>query len=205
MEQFNLYAVKNWGSKIAELTFELSGLSYHVDYLNPEQVRTPAYQKLNSLMQIPTLILPNGEVMTESLAICLYINAKAQGKLVPEVDNIDYARFLRWSVFLVGSIYSLAPTADHPDWFVQEKSAQDQLHIESMKRVKERLLMMENEIYGPWFLGERLSLIDLYLAVMSDWDPGRKWFEDNCPKMMKCVYQLESKPELKALFERNKT
>ncbi len=204
MSTLKLYAVKNWGSKIVELTFELTGLSYQAEYLNPEEVKTPQYQKLNPLMQIPTLVLPSGEIMTESLAICLYVNAQGNGNLAPREGDSDYARFLRWSVFLVGSIYSLAPTADHPDWFVREKSAQDQLQEESMKRVKERLLLMEHEVKGPWFLGERLSVIDLFLAVMSDWQPGRKWFQENCPKMMKSVYQLEDRAELKDIFERNR-
>jgi GST-like protein len=36
---------------------------------------------------------------------------------------------------------------------------------------------------APWFLGERLSAIDLYLAVMTRWRPGPDWFAARCPRL----------------------
>lgn len=204
MRHIKLYAVKNWGNKIAELAFELCDVGYEIEFLEADQVRSSHYQKLNPLMQIPTLLLPSGEILTESLAICLYINSLGQRKIIPDSTDASYPSFLRWSVFLVSSIYSLAPTNDHPDWFVKEELAQAELQEESMKRTKERLLLLEKEIKGPWFLGQKLSLIDLYLTVMSDWDPGRRWFQEHCPRMMELVSKIEGDHQFKKIFERNK-
>ncbi|HXH31961.1 MAG TPA: glutathione S-transferase family protein [Bacteriovoracaceae bacterium] len=203
MEPYKLYAVRSWGSAIVELAFELSGLAYTVEYLSNEEVHTSEFRKMSPLEQIPTLLLPDGEIMTESLAICLFIDAKGRGGLVPQKGSHDYHRFLRWAVFLVSSIYSLAPTADHPEWFVSERSAQLQLQEESMRRAKDRFLLMEKEARAPWFLGDQLSVIDLFLAVMSTWDPGREWFEANCPEIMKNVGRVEEMPELDIVFKRN--
>ncbi len=42
---------------------------------------------------------------------------------------------------------------------------------------------MEAAASQPWFLGERLSAIDLYLVAMTRWRPGAKWFAANAPKL----------------------
>ena len=36
---------------------------------------------------------------------------------------------------------------------------------------------------APWFLGERFSALDLYLAAMTRWRPGVLWFAKRTPKI----------------------
>ena len=36
---------------------------------------------------------------------------------------------------------------------------------------------------APYILGERLSVLDLYVACVSRWSPGRERFEKEAPKM----------------------
>lgn len=203
MNKHKLYAVPTWGSAIVELVFQYSNLPHEVEYLKAVDVKNERYLKINPLGQIPSLILPNGEVMTGSLAICLYVDAKGGANLVPPSDSRNYARFLRWCVFLVDAIYSQAAFADHPDWFVKDKAAQSELHEATLQMVQNRFLLMENEVRAPWFLGEKMSLIDVYLCIMTFWDPGRPWFEKNCPKIMANVDRLQATPEFKAVYENN--
>ena len=37
---------------------------------------------------------------------------------------------------------------------------------------------------GPFALDQALTAIDLYLAVMTAWRPGRDWFAEHCPKLL---------------------
>ena len=36
---------------------------------------------------------------------------------------------------------------------------------------------------GPWFLGGRLTAVDIYLGAMTFWRPGRDWFDAETPRL----------------------
>ena len=196
-----LYAVKKFGSAIVELALEESNTPCEIKFLEVADIKKSDYLKVNPLGQIPTLELDNGEIITESLAICTYI-AK-DSRLIPKSTAPEYPAYLRWSTFLVSSIYSLAPYADHPDWYVSDQPAQAQLKEATMKRVQDRFLQMEQVCKAPYFLGERLTLIDLFIAVMSFWEPRREWFDKHCPKLMANTARYQATPIFKKVFARN--
>jgi GST-like protein len=56
---------------------------------------------------------------------------------------------------------------------------------------------------GPWFLGSRLSALDLYLAVMTRWRPQRPWFALHCPKVHAVALSADEEPRLREVWARN--
>jgi glutathione S-transferase len=67
---------------------------------------------LNPLGQVPTLVLPDGAVMTESAAILLHLTEIApHADLAPAPGDPSRPHFLRWLQFLVGAIYPTSLTA----------------------------------------------------------------------------------------------
>ncbi len=85
-----------------------------VDYTQdgPERDRLLA---LNPLGQVPTLVLPNDEVMTESAAIILLLHDRApHAELAPPGGSPLLPRFLRWLLFINAEIYPTCTYADHP-------------------------------------------------------------------------------------------
>jgi GST-like protein len=56
---------------------------------------------------------------------------------------------------------------------------------------------------SPWFLGERFSALDLYIAVMTHWRPGRKWFAVKTPKLMAIAEKTAAIPKVAAVLEKN--
>ena len=68
---------------------------------------------------------------------------------------------------------------------------------------RERLLQQLNAAAGaagPWFLGKSFSALDLYVAVMCHWRPGRAWFRQHCPRLYAIAERVEQRPELNALL-----
>jgi GST-like protein len=55
----------------------------------------------------------------------------------------------------------------------------------------------------PWFLGDRSSALDLYVAVMTNWQPGRKWFAAKCPRLHAIAVATERRPELAEVWRSN--
>ena len=68
------------------------------------------------------MLLPDGQIMTESAAITLYL-AEATGRsdLVPPPPR---PQFLRWPAFMVTNIYPTFTYADVPGRFVAGEGAQ---------------------------------------------------------------------------------
>lgn len=61
--------------------------------------------------------------------------------------------------------------------------------------------MVEAEARAPWFLGERLSALDIYIAAMTRWRPGRRWFAEHTPKLWAIAGRMLDTPPLPGLAE----
>jgi GST-like protein len=195
------------GSTIVEAALELSGLPYKVEHVNQweEGPTRERLREVNPLLQVPTLLLPDGTVMTESAAIVLLTADLApEARLVPPAGDPDRARFLRWLIFLVAAVYPTFTYGDEPSRYVKSEAAKKELRDRTDEQRKELHRMLEGAASGaPWFLGSALSAIDLYIWVMVRWRPRRAWFEETCPKLAGIATALDKEPRLRAVRERN--
>jgi GST-like protein len=195
------------GSAIVECAFALAGvpLEYEeVDYApgSPTRERLLA---VNPLGQVPSLVLPGGQVLTESLAAIHYLDdlAPAAGLVVPASDPSRVA-FLRWSTFLVAALYPTWTYGDDPAKWVEGADSARQSLRESTDRHRQVLWRQVEAAAGaPWFLGERFSAIDLYIAVMTNWRPGRKWFAAHAPKLVAIAEKTAATPGVAAVLAKN--
>lgn len=194
------------GSAIVECALALAKLAYdyeEVDYSDASPTR-PRLLEVNPLGQVPALVLADGTVLTESAAILHHLNdlAPAAG-LIPPAGEPSRAAFYRWLIFLVAAVY---PTFTYGDdtrkWVANEEGAK-QLR-ETTDRHREALWRQVEAAAGnPWFLGDQRSAIDLYLAVMTRWRPGRKWFGENTPRIVAIAERTGGLPEVAAVMKRN--
>ena len=204
---YTLIGSPGWGSAIVEALLELSGLPYRVEDLEPG--KPPTEQKrltsLNPLAQVPTLLLPDGTVMTESAAIALHIADHAPGAdLVPGPGEGARDAFLRWLVFIVANVYPMYTVGDDPSRFVSGEAAQKELRASTdAYRDKSWRIVEANIAPEPWFLGRRFSALDVYVKVMTHWRPRRDWFAANCPKLMSIARAADKEPRLAKVWRRN--
>jgi GST-like protein len=159
---------------------------------------------VNPLGQVPALVLPDGTVLTESLAIVHYLNDLApRARLVPPKGDPARLAFLRWSTFLVAAVYPTFSYGDEPAKWVDDVKGAKQLR-ESTDRHREAQWLRLEEVAGePWFLGPRMSALDLYVAVMTRWRPGRKWFAANTPKLLAVSQAASATPGVAEVMKRN--
>jgi GST-like protein len=194
------------GSVIVECGFALAGLAYdyeEVDYSEASPTRARLLE-VNPLGQVPALVLPGGEVMTESLAMLHWIQDEAPiAPLIPRPGDPSRAAFYRWAVFLVAAFY---PTYTYGDdarkWVAGDETAGKALRASTDAHRQKLLKQMEAACGAPHFLGARFSAIDLYLAAMSHWRPGRKWWVAEVPKLLAAADAAKAKAEVGAIFAR---
>lgn len=203
MGDLTLYARPGWGSAITEAQLAWLGSPVTIrdvgDVFMDEAARK-TLAEINPLAQLPTLVLADGSVLTESAAITLWLDerAAAEGRprLAPDPGDPLRPAFLRWLIFLVANVYPTFTFADDPRRFVEVEAAQAPFRASVDAYAKRLYLMLEWAAGRPWFLGERMTAIDIYLCVMTRWRPRREWFSGHAPGLHAIAEGLDAHPLL---------
>jgi GST-like protein len=205
--RWRLWGRPFWGSAIVEAQLDWYGLPFdyeEVDDLFQSAAARAALATVNPLAQVPTLQLPDGRVLTESAAITLHLaDATGRDDLVPPPGAAERPDFLRWLVFLVANVYPTFTYADDPRRFVADEVAA-KAFAEAVDAYRARLWSLAEASAGaPWFLGARFSALDLYVAVMTHWRPGRAWFDAQTPRLAAIARRAGAEPRLEPVWRRN--
>ena len=204
---YKLWGRAGWGSAIVEAQLGWYGLPFTFepvgDLFKEPDARTKL-ETVNPLAQVPTLVMPDGSIMSESAAITLLL-ADLTGKdsLVPAPSSPERAKFLRWLVFIVANIYPTFTYADDPARFVSVSAARDPFRAATDAYAQRLWKQVESQARAPWFLGERFSALDIYVSVMTRWRPRRGWFETETPKLFAIAHRADVRPELVEVWKRN--
>ncbi|MFO1082570.1 MAG: glutathione S-transferase [Reyranellaceae bacterium] len=205
--RYRLYGRAGWGSAIVEAQLAWYGLPFDfepVDDLFKSPDARARLEKVNPLAQVPTLAMPDGTVMSESAAITLLLaDLTGQDSLVPGPGAPERAAFLRWLIYLVANIYPTFTYADDPARFVSVNAARDPFRAATDAYAQRLWRQVESQAVGPWFLGERLSALDLFVAVMTRWRPKRGWFESETPRLFGIARRADRLPALAEVWKRN--
>jgi GST-like protein len=204
---YKLFGRPGWGSLLVESQLVWYGLPYQIEDLEDLFKSAAAREKLrvvNPLAQVPTLVLPDGQVMTESAAITLHLaDVTGSRDLVPAAEENARPLFLRWLVFLVANVYPTFTYADDPARFVVGEEAQQGFR----KNVDAYARQLWQQLHGaagqPWFLSERFSALDIYIGVMTRWRPRRTWFAASCPGLHAIALRVDAEPRLSGVWQRN--
>ncbi|HEY8573965.1 glutathione S-transferase family protein [Phenylobacterium sp.] len=204
-DQYILYGAKGWGSVIVEAALNLMGEPFErVDLPYGKWPKDdPEFARINPLGQVPALILPGGELMTESAAILLYLTEQhPQAGLAPPPGDPRRAQFLRWMSYIPAQIYSMYWVRDIPSRLAgDEEAAQELLKARTVERIADCWAMMEAQVSpGRYLLGEALTVLDLYVTVISRWSPRRRRFYEIAPKMSEVVKRVDADPRLAAFW-----
>ncbi len=205
--RYRLWHNPGWGSALVEMQLVWYGLPHELIEAGDIYEDVEARQRLagvNARVQVPTLVLPDGQVMTESAAITLYLaDLTGRDDLVPGPGAAERAAFLRWLVFLVANVYPTFTYGDVPTRFVKDEAAAKGFRAEVDAYEQRLWTAVEAAAAAPWFLGQRLSAIDLFLAVMTHWRPRRAWFAQHAPKLHAAALAAEALPAVAPVLARH--
>ncbi|WP_432731094.1 glutathione S-transferase family protein [Variovorax sp. W6] len=154
---------------------------------------------INPMRQVPALVLPSGEVMTESAAILIWLGDRyPEAGLCPAPGDPMRSCYLRWMVYLPAAIYSMFWVRDEPSRLVPDPAAQPAMLERTAERIAHCWQLMDSQIDepAPYLLGDRISMLDLYVTVMSRWTPGRRRFYRVAPRMTRVVRRVDADPRL---------
>jgi GST-like protein len=152
----------------------------------------------NPMRQIPTIVYPSGEIMTESAAILIDLaDRHPHAKLSPAIDDPKRRQFLRWMIHVSSAIYSLHWIKPDVGRIGAPASSRDSVVDAIHDRITFCWQNMDAQLTpGTYLLGEQLTVLDLYVTVVSRFGPWRERFYEAAPKMAPIVRSVDRDPRL---------
>ena len=156
-------------------------------------------EAVNPMRQVPALVFPSGEIMTECAAILIHLaDAHPEARLAPAVGDPRRAQYLRWMAYVSSSIYALFWIKGDPMRIAGSKEDVPRVIDRVHERIAACWANMDKQITpGRYILGDALSVLDLYVTVISRFGPWRTRFYKTAPRMAEIVRRVDADPRLK--------
>lgn len=142
-----------------------------IDLAKSEQWR-PEFTAINPLQRIPALQLDSGEILTESVAICRYIEALRPDPPLFGRDALDSARVEMWQRRAELEFFlpvALAFRHSHPAMAEMEKPQIAEIPPVYRKKAQDFARFLDSELAQKRFLaGDAFSIADITALVAAD-------------------------------------
>jgi GST-like protein len=123
--------------------------------------------------------------------------------LLPPQAAPARATAYRWLAFMASEIYPFVEIVDYPARFVPDGKPAEALREKARERVRERLLLIERVLAGPFLLASGFSLLDIYAAMFSRWSVGTEWREHNLPHLNRLARLVSQRPAIAPVWRRH--
>ncbi|TAJ69004.1 MAG: glutathione S-transferase family protein [Phenylobacterium sp.] len=160
----------------------------------------------NPLRQVPALVTPAGGTLTESAAILIWLAEQhPQARLAPAAGEPARGAFLRWMAFVASAIYAHYWLKDDPSRLVGDPALYPDVDARIQDRISHCWAVMEagtssRSHGGRYVLGDELSVLDLYIAVVSRFRPRRQRFYTAAPRLGEVARRVDADPRLAAFW-----
>lgn len=168
------------------------------------------YRRINPMGRIPTLILPDGTVVTETIAILLTLaDRHPEAALLPAPDEAARAVALRWMVLAGAEGYPHVTRYDYPGRFSADPAHAEAIRARAQEMYRDlwRLVDAAAGLTGdpavPYLLGARFTVADAYLAVLSRWLKGAEWLPQACPRLATLARAVAARPRIAPVWARH--
>ena len=148
-DAFTLYGAPGSGATPVYAALSLIGAPVKLVDVAPWQGE-PEREKLdpvNPMRQVPVLVLPSGEIMTESAAILLWLADRyPEAALAPLPEDPLRAQYLRWMAFVSGAIYAMYWVRDEPSRLADSPEAEAVIADRTAERIAQCWRIMDRQM-----------------------------------------------------------
>ncbi|MDX2237035.1 MAG: glutathione S-transferase family protein [Hyphomonadaceae bacterium] len=145
--------------------------------------RTDAFRKLSPLSQIPTLELDDGRALTESRAICAYLEALYPEPNMMGRDPFERAQIEMWdrrTEYLVVLPFMLWMRHGFPALAAVEKNQNPAVAAYYETQAKTMAHWFDRQLADrEWIAGDRFTIADITAACGIDFAKMAKWRPDD--------------------------
>jgi GST-like protein len=212
-----LFGSRNSGSAAVEAALEMAKAPYRIvdaaTWRKKDDADTFAQlQRVNPLHQIPTLVCPDGTVLSESAAILIHLGlAHPRAGLLP-ANASQRAQAIRAMVFIAANCYAAIGVIDYPErWHGKgDKQADERLRKGARRRLHKLWSVFADTFAADaakknaaFLFGEQPGAADLLAAVVSRWSGTRKHLARQRPAFHALLERIEGHPSVAPVIERH--
>lgn len=202
---YTLYGSQGSGSAAIEIALRRCGLPYHVARAATWEADSALAElrQANPLQQIPTLVLPDGSIMTESAAILINLGLiHPASDLLPESPTAR-AQAIRGLVFIAANCYSAIGIIDYPErWTIGET----ELAQNELRQGAKRRLHASWEIFADCFstalapTGNQPGALDIFAAVVTKWSGTRAHLAEHRAEFFAALNRIDAHESVAPIF-----
>ncbi len=203
-----LFGTQGSGSAAIECALAHCGLPYTAVRASTWEADSAQAElaRHNPLGQIPTLVLEDGTVLTESAAILIHLGLQhPQSGLLPSAASAR-ALALRGLVFIASNCYSAISIGDYPErWTVSTSKAEHDL----IKQAARQQLHHHWDVFAdtftgqPYLSGPAPGALDYLAAVVSKWSGTRPHLAKSRPDLLATLKLIEADARVAKVFARH--
>ena len=192
-----LYRTAGAGSIAPEAMFEEAGVEYEKIEVDLS-AKSPDFLAVNPLGQVPTLVLENGALLTESAAMVLHIGESyPEAKLVPPLGCPGRPAFCRWLFFLSANVYNATLRFIYADRMSTAEGAAAGIRAAAARDLDGYFDILEGTLAsGPYLLGERYTGVDPYLWMLTGWQADQDALFARCPRVKALYERVGERPAI---------
>ena len=202
-----LFGEKGTCSAAVEAALELAHLTYtFVDTAPCMPLSGLARLKqVNPKAQVPTLLLEDGSILTETAAILIHIGLSRPRSRLLAVDPTQRAQQIRGLVYIAANCDAGVGILNHRDF---NQGADEPTRSAKLARGRAYLFELWETFADqfpatPWLAGERLGALDLLAATVSMWNGARKHLEVARPEFSALLTRVTQDPRVASVWRRN--
>ena len=205
---YKLYGTRHTSTCAAKAALAESGARFEEVEITTraEQHLTEEYRRINPRQQVPSLMLPDGSIVTEGPAILLHLaDAHSEVRLAPAPGKSNRARHDRWLIFLAMNVNEAGQRMNYAERFTTDTNGRQAVEEAARAYMDRHFSIFEEALgNGPYFFGDDLSMLDIYVWMLAHWPGGgAAWFEANCPKIVRLANTVKLRPKIVPIAEEN--
>lgn len=203
---YKLYARNQAGSLAVEALLAVCGADYEVIVLNrnPDGSFEAFFHAINPKAEVPTLVLPDGSVMTESAAMMIHIAEQfPEAGMAPMPGEAGRAEFLRWQVYLAAALYGSDLRLFYPQRFTADPGGAEGVKARAAEMMANEFAIYAKALGDKTFMLGKLSALDIYAAMLCSWARDVEALFATHPNLRRMYDAVVAHPDVAKVWARN--
>ena len=202
---YTLYGIDESGSCMIEIALQRCAVPWRrVDAASwADGEGSDELARINPLKQVPTLVTPGGQVLSESAAILIHLGLEFPASNLLAGNR---AQIIRGLVYIAANCYSAIGIIDYPQRWLGDvnETVQAQLVTGTRRYLHQAWVVFADQFADQLFAANNApNALGLMAAAVSRWDEAREALNGLAPGFAQTLAQVDADPLVAPVFARH--